>query len=407
MAILTVSQVANRIRELLEGDPLLGTLWVRGEISNLSTSTSGHLYFTLKDENSQLRGVMFRSRVLGLRFVLQNGMAVVVRGYISLYERDGNIQLYALELEPDGVGLQSILLQELKARLAREGLFDPRRKRPLPRFPRRVGVATSAEGAAIRDIVAVIRRRWPLVEVVLSPCAVQGDGAAAEIAAALDRLNRYGEVDVIIAGRGGGSAEELAAFNTETVARAIFASKIPVVSAVGHERDETLADLVADARAATPSAAAALVVPDREEVAAAIQRLEERLRAGVLRRFELGRIRLEQLSQSRLFTRPWETVCGQRAQAVDNLAVRLEYRMRDVLQKAGARLAVLSERLDALSPLKTLARGYSVCRRADTGELVKKAAQVVPGDMVEVLLYRGQLACKVERVTAKDDNAAF
>ncbi|MEW6769789.1 MAG: exodeoxyribonuclease VII large subunit [Bacillota bacterium] len=407
MPVLTVSQVASRIRELLEGDPLLGALWVRGEISNLSTSTSGHLYFTLKDEKSQLRGVMFRSRVLGLHFLLQNGMAVVVRGYISLYERDGNVQLYALEIEPDGVGLQSILLQELKARLAREGLFDPRRKRPLPRFPRRVGVATSAEGAAIRDIVAVIRRRWPLVEVVLSPCTVQGDGAAEEIAAALDRLNRYGAVDVIITGRGGGSVEELAAFNTETVARAIFASRIPVVSAVGHERDETVADLVADARAATPSAAAALVVPDREEVAAAVQRLDERLRAGVLRRFELGRLRLQQLSQSRLFTRPWETVCGQRAQVVDNLAVRLEYRMRDVLQKAGARLAVLSERLDALSPLKTLARGYSVCRRADTGELVKKAAQVVPGDMVEVLLHRGQLACKVEGVTAKDDNAAF
>lgn len=407
MPVLTVSQVASRIRELLEGDPLLGALWVRGEISNLSTSTSGHLYFTLKDEKSQLRGVMFRSRVLGLHFLLQNGMAVVVRGYISLYERDGNVQLYALEIEPDGVGLQSILLQELKARLAREGLFDPRRKRPLPRFPRRVGVATSAEGAAIRDIVAVIRRRWPLVEVVLSPCTVQGDGAAEEIAAALDRLNRYGAVDVIITGRGGGSVEELAAFNTETVARAIFASKIPVVSAVGHERDETLADLVADARAATPSAAAALVVPDCEEVTAAIQRLEERLRAGVLRRFELGRLRLQQLSQSRLFTRPWETVCGQRAQVVDNLAVRLEYRMRDVLQKAGARLAVLGERLDALSPLRTLARGYSVCRRADTGELVKKAAQVVPGDAVEVLLHRGQLVCKVEGVTAKDDNAAF
>uniref|UniRef100_A0A7C2EJJ2 Exodeoxyribonuclease 7 large subunit n=1 Tax=Ammonifex degensii TaxID=42838 RepID=A0A7C2EJJ2_9THEO len=407
MPIFTVSQVVGRIRELLESDPLLGALWVRGEMSNLSASALGHLYFTLKDQASQLRAVMFRSRAQSLGFPPQNGMAVIVRGYVSLYERDGNVQLYVLEMEPDGVGLQSILLRELKTRLAREGLFDPRRKRSLPRFPRRVGVATSLEGAAIRDIVTIVRRRWPLAELVIAPCKVQGEEAPGEIAAALARLNRYGGVDVIITGRGGGSFEELAAFNTETVVRAIFASQVPVVSAVGHERDETLADLAADARAATPSAAASLVVPDREEVAAVVDRFAERLRAGVLRRLEIGRLRLRQVGQSRAFTRPWETICSRRVQIVDNLAVRLTYRMRDLLQAAGARLAVMSERLDALSPLKTLARGYSVCRCAATGKVVTEAKQVVTGDEVEVVLYRGRLACKVDKVTVKDGNAAF
>ncbi|HIE12912.1 MAG TPA: exodeoxyribonuclease VII large subunit [Desulfotomaculum sp.] len=405
MPVLTVTEVTGRIREQLEGDPVLGALWVRGEVSNLSIAASGHLYFTLKDQTSQLRAVMFRSRAKSLRFPLANGASVVIRGRISLYERDGNVQLYVYELEQDGIGLQQALLRELKLRLEKEGLFSPYRKRALPRFPQRIGIATSLEGAAVRDIVEILRQRWPAAAVVIAPCAVQGEQAPEEIAAAIARLNRYENVDVIIVGRGGGSLEELAAFNTELVVRAVFASDLPVVSAVGHERDETLTDLAADARAATPSAAAALVSPDRRELSRQLSQITGRLRTAIVRRFEVLRLRFEQAVKSRTFIHPWETICGRRAQTVDGLAVRLEYRTRDRLQKTATRLAVLSGRLEALSPLKTLARGYSICRRSVTGRVISDAAEVAAGERVEVLLYRGRLRCKVEG-TADGGNAA-
>ncbi|MEW6447025.1 MAG: exodeoxyribonuclease VII large subunit [Bacillota bacterium] len=406
MAILTVTEVTNRIREQLEGDPVLSALWVRGEISNLSTPASGHIYFTLKDQVSQLRAVMFRSRAKSLQFPLSNGSAVIVRGRISLYERDGNVQLYVYELEHDGVGLQRILLRELKLRLEKEGLFSTYRKRALPRFPKRIGVATSLEGAAVRDIVEILRQRWPVAELVIAPCAVQGDQAPAEIAAAIARLNRHGNVDVIIVGRGGGSLEELSAFNTELVVRAVFTSNVPVVSAVGHERDETLTDLAADACAATPSAAAALVSPDSGELMQKLADMSGRLRAAIARRFEVLRLRFQQVIKSRALVHPWDTICGRRAQTVDSIALRIEYRIRDRLQRAEARIAVLSSRLDALSPLKTLARGYSVCRRSATGRVLTDASQVNVGERVEVLLSRGGLQCKVEGVTADGGNAA-
>jgi len=340
-----------------------------------------------------------------LRFPLANGASVVIRGRISLYERDGNVQLYVYELEQDGIGLQQALLRELKLRLEKEGLFSPYRKRALPRFPQRIGIATSLEGAAVRDIVEILRQRWPAAAVVIAPCAVQGEQAPEEIAAAIARLNRYENVDVIIVGRGGGSLEELAAFNTELVVRAVFASDLPVVSAVGHERDETLTDLAADARAATPSAAAALVSPDRRELSRQLSQITGRLRTAIVRRFEVLRLRFEQAVKSRTFIHPWETICGRRAQTVDGLAVRLEYRTRDRLQKTATRLAVLSGRLEALSPLKTLARGYSICRRSVTGRVISDAAEVAAGERVEVLLYRGRLRCKVEG-TADGGNAA-
>lgn len=405
MPVLTVTEVTNYIREQLEGDPVLSALWVRGEISNLSMPASGHLYFTLKDQTSQLRAVMFRSRAKSLQFPPANGASVIVRGRISLYERDGNVQLYVYELEHDGIGLQQVLLRELKLRLKKEGLFSPYRKRALPHFPKRIGIATSLEGAAVRDIVGILRQRWPVAEVVIAPCAVQGEQAPEEIAAAIVRLNRHGNVDVIIVGRGGGSMEELAAFNTELVVRAVFASDLPVVSAVGHERDETLTDLAADARAATPSAAAALVSPDGRELSRQLSQIIERLRTAIIRRFEVLCLRFEQAVKSRAFVRPWETVCGRRAQTVDGLAVRLEYRTRNSLQQAQARLAVLSGRLDALSPLKTLARGYSICRHSVTSRVLTDASEVSAGERVEVLLYQGRLQCKVEGA-ADGGNAA-
>ena len=396
MPVFSVTEVTQRIQELLESDPVLGALWVRGEISNMSVSAQGHLYFTLKDQTAQLRAVMFRSRTQALSFLPENGMTVIVRGKVSLYERDGKVQLYVYEMEADGAGLHSILLQELKARLEKEGLFDPSRKRVLPKFPKRVGVATSLEGAAIRDIVEIIRHRWPLCDIVIAPCAVQGEEAPPQIAAALDLLNRYGKVDVIIVGRGGGSFEELSAFNNESVVRSIFGSRIPVISAVGHERDTTLADLAADARAATPSAAAAAVVPDQREVFGQLQQIAERLRLGISRRIELLRIRLRNASQNRFFVRPWETIFSRSVQNLDHLAGRLELAVRDKVQKAEKDLAVLSARLAVLNPLETLSRGYCICRRAATGEVVTDTAQVSLGETVIIVLRKGQLSCKVE-----------
>ncbi|MCL6557561.1 MAG: exodeoxyribonuclease VII large subunit [Firmicutes bacterium] len=396
MPVFSVTEVTQRIQELLESDPVLGALWVRGEISNMSVSAQGHLYFTLKDQTAQLRAVMFRSRTQALSFLPENGMTVIVRGRVSLYERDGKVQLYVYEMEADGAGLHSILLQELKARLEKEGLFDPSRKRVLPKFPKRVGVATSLEGAAIRDIVEIIRHRWPLCDIVIAPCAVQGEEAPLQITAALDLFNRYGKVDVIIVGRGGGSFEELSAFNNESVVRSIFGSRIPVISAVGHERDTTLADLAADARAATPSAAAAAVVPDQREVFGQLQQIAERLRLGISRRIELLRIRLHNASQSRFFVRPWETIFSRSVQNLDHLAGRLELAVRDKVQKAEKELAVLNARLAVLNPLETLSRGYCICRRAATGEVVTDAAQVSLGETVVIVLRKGQLSCKVE-----------
>ena len=404
MPVFTVSEVLSHLRNLIEGDPLLAGLWVRGEVSNLSISGAGHIYFTLKDDVSQLKAVMFRSRAEKLSFGLSNGAAVLAYGRVSLYDRDGNLQFYVAEMEPDGTGLQAILLQELKRRLEREGLFNPQRKRPLPRFPRRIGVATSLVGAALRDILKILRERWPMATVVVAPCTVQGEQAPREIAAAIERLNRHGRVDVIITGRGGGSAEELAAYNSETVVRAIFASQVPVVAAVGHERDETLADLVADARAPTPSVAATMVVPDQREIAENLSNLAKRIVAGLKQRITSLRVRLLHAMRSRVFVSPWEVVCGRRAQAVDSMAARLENAFRARLQRALGELAVLGGRLDALSPLKTLARGYCLCRHALTGTLISDARQVAPGAAVEVLLHRGQLFCKVERTAVDEAN---
>jgi exodeoxyribonuclease VII large subunit len=397
MPVFSVTEVTTRIQELLDGDPVLGALWVRGEISNLSIPVSGHIYFTLKDQTAQLRAVMFRSRAQGLVFQPANGLTVLIRGRVSVYERDGKVQLYVYEMEADGTGEQDLLLRELRARLEREGLFDPSRKRVLPRFPRRVGAATSLEGAAIRDIVEIARRNWPLAEMVIAPCAVQGAGAPAQIAAALERLNGFGDVDVIIVGRGGGSFEELNAFNTETVVRGIFGSRVPVVSAVGHERDVTLSDMAADARAATPSAAAALVLPNQGEIADRIEHLNERLRSALMGRLNLLRFRLQRVTENRVFTQPLESILGRASQNLDNFAARLEHALRDRLKRAEQNLAVLNARIYVLSPMDTLSRGYSICRRPATGELITDAARVTPGEDVEVLLNRGRLYCRVEK----------
>lgn len=381
---------------MLNNDYLLAGIWVKGEVSNFKQAASGHLYFTLKDESSSLKVVMFRSRTGGLSFRPENGMAVVVRGYISVFEREGVYQLYASEVEPDGRGTLYMAFEHLKERLRQEGLFDPGRKKKLPFLPGCIGIVTSPAGAAVRDMVEIIRRRWPGVEIILFPAVVQGEAAPQEIAEGIKWLNRLGRVEVIIIGRGGGSLEELWAFNTEKVARSIFYSKAPVISAVGHETDFTIADLVADCRAATPSAAAELVVPDRREVEKQVKVLEIRLwNAG---REITGRCRrrLDNCLQSRFWRRPKDCLCGARQQALDYLYSRLEQGMRLVLGRDAARLEVLAGCLNTLSPLATLARGYSICTTPDGKYVISKAESVGVGEKLAVRLHKGQLHCVVE-----------
>lgn len=401
MRILTVQELTKHIKSLLEKDYLLANAWVKGEISNFKAHTSGHFYFTLKDEASCVKVVMFRSRSRLLPFRPENGMAVTVRGYVTVFDRDGAYQLYAEEMEPDGAGALYLAFEQLKAKLQKEGLFDRKQKKELPFLPRRIGIVTSPSGAAIRDLLEIIRKRWPGREIVLVPVAVQGETAPAEISRGIALLNRLGGIDVIITGRGGGSLEELWAFNTETVARSIYASEAPVVSAVGHETDVTIADFVADARAATPSAAAEMVVPDKQAVERHLTMLQRRLQRAGDEAVRHGRRRLDACLARPVFTRPADVLCGNRQQEVDFFTRRLVQGARIFTDRSGARLSVLAARLDALSPLATLARGYCICTTA-TGRVVDDAAFVEAGSRLKVRLRCGNLQCLVEEKSFED-----
>ncbi|MCL6635582.1 MAG: exodeoxyribonuclease VII large subunit, partial [Peptococcaceae bacterium] len=339
--------------------------------------------------------VMFRSKNRRVAFRPENGMAVTVRGYVTVFERDGVYQLYAEEMEPDGAGALHLAFEQLKAKLQKEGLFDRKHKKELPFLPRRIGIVTSPAGAAVRDMLEIIKRRWPGRAIIIVPAAVQGETAPAEIARGIALLNRLGDVDVIITGRGGGSLEELWAFNTEMVARAIFASRVPVISAVGHETDVTIADFVADVRAATPSNAAELVVPDRMAVERHLAGLRRRLLRAGAEAVRQGRRRLTVCLARPVFTRPADVLCGARQQEVDYLARRLAQGVRSFTARAGNRLAVLSAALNALSPLATLARGYSICT-TPSGKVVGDAADVETGSRLDIYLHRGSLQCLVE-----------
>ena len=395
---VTVSELTAHIRALIEGDPFLAAVVVRGEVSNFRRASSGHCYFTLKDETSSIRAVLFRSRGRFLSFAPENGMAVRVRGYVSVFEKDGVYQLYAEEMAPDGEGALARALEQLKGRLQAEGLFDPGRKRPLPAFPARIGVVTSASGAAVRDIIRITGRRWPLAGVVVAPAAVQGEAAPEEIARGIALLNRLPDVDVIVVGRGGGSLEELWAFNSETVVRAVYASRVPVVAAVGHETDWTLTDYVADVRASTPSAAAELVTPDRAELAVSLTRLERRLREAVRRGLDQRRRRLSELTGRRIFQDPAGAVCGRRSEILDHLATRLVLAAQLTLRRVSARHGALTGRLAGLDPRAVLARGYSICTREDTGEIVTAARTLAAGERVAVTFRQGRASCTVDEV---------
>jgi len=391
--VLTVSELTQAVKETLELDARFQNILVRGEISNFKHHTSGHMYFTLKDEKSRLKCVMFRSHNARLRFRPEDGLKVIAGGRLGVYEVAGEYQLYVEELYPEGLGALHLAFEQLKAKLQAEGLFDPARKRPLPGLPRTVGIVTSPTGAAIRDMVSVLRRRFPNVNILLAPAIVQGDAGPPSVIRALELLNWRDDVDVIIVGRGGGSLEELWTFNDEGVARAIAASRIPVISAVGHETDFTIADFVADRRAPTPSAAAEIAVPERAKLLQDVRDQEERLRLAIQKRIRQLRESLGYLTRSTALTRPLDRI-HQLRQVLDELVYRAEATFRHGLESRRRRLEALAGKLDGLSPLGTLARGYAICRVAATGQVVTRASQVRPGERLKVRLKEGELLCK-------------
>jgi exodeoxyribonuclease VII large subunit len=395
MQIYRVSQITAYIKERFDSDYTLQDLWLEGEVSNYSRAASGHVYFTLKDEEAQIRCVMWRAQVERQADLPQDGEAIVAHGRISVYEAGGRYQLYVDDIQPAGAGLLYLQFEALKERLAAEGLFDAERKRPLPPFPRRLGVVTSPAAAALRDIVNVLGRRYPLVEVVLSPTLVQGDEAPPQIVAAIEALNQHTDVDAIIVARGGGSLEDLWAFNDERVARAIYASQVPVVTGVGHETDFTIADFVADVRASTPSAAAEVAVPDRQELRGVVEswqghlaqlmrgRIEEECRALQYREQVLGRFS------------PQAQIDSYR-QRVDDLMHSALAGLKHRLALARERLRTLDSQLQTLSPLATLERGYAIARHLGTGKVVKSVAEVAAGDRLEVRVSDGHFESTVE-----------
>jgi exodeoxyribonuclease VII large subunit len=394
VTVLSVKELTRAIKELLEAEH--PCVWVEGEISNLARPTSGHVYLTLKDDESPLRAVVYRGVALRLRFDLRDGMHVVVRGRLTVYAPRGEYQLLIEEVHPKGIGPLELAFRQLKEKLSARGYFEPGRKKPLPRIPRRVALVTSPTGSAVRDVLEILARRWPAVEVWVFPVRVQGDEAAPQIAAALGYLNQYrGAIDVILLARGGGSLEDLWPFNEEVVAHAIYRSRVPVVTGIGHEDDLTIADLVADRRALTPSEAAERVVPDRLEVLAGLERSGAQLRSLLVRVVELARGRLGQLEGRPCFRRPLDRL-REAERRIDELAERLGRALRGCLERAEARLRSAAGVLEGLSPLKVLARGYSVTRRLDDLALVLDPGQVARGDWIVTEVAGGRIVSRVE-----------
>jgi exodeoxyribonuclease VII large subunit len=390
--VRSVSELTAEIKGLLEEG--FASVWVSGEVSNLARPGSGHLYLVLKDGQAQLRAVIWRGIALRMRFDPRDGLEVIVRGRLTVYPPRGDYQLVIEELHPKGIGARELALRQLCERLFGMGYFDPKRKKPLPRFPRRVALVTSPSGAAVRDMLEILGRRWRATEVWVCPVRVQGDGAAEEIAAAIRRVNRLGGVDVLIVGRGGGSTEDLWAFNEEVVAHAIYESRIPVVSAVGHEIDVTVADRVADRRALTPSEAAELVVPSRDELAEWLRGQEKRLRALLLGHLKQARRRWQELADRPAFRLPLERV-RERERWLDELAGRMERAVRQRLARARQQVEAAAGRLETLSPLNVLARGYSLTR-IESGEVIRSSEQVRAGDRLITTVQHGRIVSRVE-----------
>ena len=392
--VLTVSELNSYIKEVLDSDVLLSGVYVKGELSNYKVYPSGHHYFTMKDAEGSLKCVMFKGSAVKLRFRPENGMSVVAFGRVAVYPRDGVYQLYVNEITPDGVGDLYLAYEQLKEKLYKEGLFDDRWKKPLPRYPKTIAVITSPAGAAVRDIIRVLNARWQCTKVIVMPVRVQGAEAPPEIAGAIRYASENNIADLIITGRGGGSLEDLWAFNDERVARAIFESAIPVISAVGHEPDVTIADFVADLRAATPSNAAELAVPDKNDVRYAIQAAGLRMRQAVSRDIKARRQRLEELSGKRVLQHP-RYYLEDRRLLLDHSQDRLISAMHRRLMSNREKYARIAAALDAMSPLKVLGRGYAIVRRAD-GPVIKQAADVTAGDRVTVRFQADEIKCVVE-----------
>lgn len=389
--IYTVSALTRQVKEILEMS--LPRLWIEGEISNLKFHSSGHIYFTLKDENAQINCAMWRSRSHQLLFRPQDGMKILVEGEIQVYEKGGNYQLIIFQMQPAGVGELQLAFEELKKKLHAEGLFDEQHKKPLPAYPERIGIVTSPTGAAIRDIISVSARRFPGVQLILYPVRVQGEGSAKEIAGAIKDMNKYGDLDILIVGRGGGSLEDLWTFNEEVVARAIFESKIPIVSAVGHEVDYSIADFVADQRAPTPSAAAEMVVKDRLELTGAVNYYQERLRNALEKVIKEYRERVNFYRSSYAFRKP-EDFIFQEMQRVDDLQKLISMSVNHLIKMRSENAERLKKHLNALNPIAVLNRGYSICYKGD--QVVRDVDQIKIEDMVNVRLARGEFSSRVK-----------
>jgi exodeoxyribonuclease VII large subunit len=380
---LTVSQLTAQVRGVIEGK--FPSVWVAGEVSNFTRASSGHWYFTLKDANAQIKTVAFRGINLRLRFDLKNGMEIIARGRLTVYDPKGEYQFVVEEMHQKGVGATELAIRQLKEKLLAKGYFSPDRKRPLPRPPRRVALVASATGAAVRDMIEVFAQRWPFTEVIVRPTRVQGEGSAQDISLAVRQLNwlhRNNRLsfDAIILGRGGGSTEDLWAFNEEVVADAIFNSQVPIVSAVGHEIDVTVADLVADHRSETPTAAVVALTPDRRELMTALGTLRERMAEAAERRLRIAKQRLDQFATRPVLRRPFQRI-HELEQRLDDTAARLARAAKVKLSQATQKLAEVSARLETLSPLQVLSRGYSLTHTAD-GRLVRDAGPLRPGDLL-------------------------
>ncbi|CAM2809207.1 exodeoxyribonuclease VII large subunit [Paenibacillus sediminis] len=445
--IYSIKELNRYIRMKMESDTLLSEVWIRGEISNFTHHSSGHMYFTLKDKDSRIKAIMFASHNQRLAFIPKEGTMVIARGNVTVYERDGQYQFYATQMQPDGIGSLYLAYEQLKNKLAQEGLFDISRKRPLPRYPRKIGVITSPTGAAVRDIITTLQRRFPQVPILLYPVLVQGKSAAPSIVKAIEQMNEMAEADVLIVGRGGGSLEELWAFNEEMVARAIFASQIPVVSAVGHETDFTIADFTADLRAATPTAAAELAVPHAADVKAQLEQRQRQLQSGLLHKVQQYRERLGRLQRSPVLLQPRRYML-QHAERLDMLQHRLKSRvesrlaltqerqgrlhqrllrydpreqvvfakrrtvdserklqlaMQSILRSKTQQLSTGIRQLDALSPLKVMARGYSLVYDEREKRLIKSINDVQLGDLVKIKLNDGELDAQVWAMKGETD----
>ncbi|WP_194541869.1 exodeoxyribonuclease VII large subunit [Paenibacillus sp. JZ16] len=446
--VLSVKDLNRYIRMKMEGDSRLSDVWIRGEISNFTHHSSGHMYFTLKDEGSRIRAIMFATHNQRLPFIPKEGSRVIARGNVSVYERDGQYQFYAVQMQPDGIGSLYLAYEQLKSKLEEEGLFAAERKRPLPRYPKTIGVITSPTGAAVRDIMITIRRRYPQARAILYPVLVQGKGAAPSIVKGIRTMNDMAEADVLIVGRGGGSLEELWAFNEEIVARAIYQSDIPVISAVGHETDFTIADFVADVRAATPTAAAELAVPSSAELRGQLVQRQRQLNQGLQQRLQRSRERLFSLQRSPVLVHPRRYML-QHAERLDMLSQRLQGNlksrlslvrqrqkslhqglirynprtqaefaarrkdqanrqlmnaMQSIMKSKVSQLQTEMRHLDALSPLKIMSRGYSLVYDEAEQKLVKSIEDVQLGDLVNVRVSDGQLQCQVWGMKEDEEN---